>query len=86
MLKLFLGQSLTTAGPETTVPPPTTSELPENCTFESGTCDWVADTTGQSIWTKQTGTSADGSHTGRGPSFDQTTGGDSECSYALFVV
>lgn len=79
------GESFTTQGPVTTVIPPTTSELPENCTFESGVCQWIDENDASPIWALQTGTNSDGTSIGLGPSFDHTTGGDSKLHIEIIV-
>ena len=43
----------------------------QTCTFESGLCGWVQDTTDTLNWTVDSGGT---SSTGTGPSFDHTTG------------
>ncbi|XP_076802493.1 MAM and LDL-receptor class A domain-containing protein 1-like [Clavelina lepadiformis] len=72
------GEVLTPAPPITTVAPPLYSELPDDCNFETGTCDWVnLDESDNPVWERQTGILPDGVQTGLGPAFDHTTGSDS---------
>ena len=63
------GNILTSAAPVVTPSPPLTSEMPDNCTFEVNTCDWVVDD--PTLWIRQVGSESITADTG--PPFDHTT-------------
>ena len=71
MFILDAGDVLTTEAPATTLPPPPYSIVPQNCTFETGLCDWQSEF--ENHWVRQTGNVYDATDPSQGSSNDHTT-------------
>lgn len=81
-----IGTVLTTFAP-TYVPPNYVSDMPENCTFESGMCQWKNNNSdGGFDWIKQTGYDVDGNVIGNGPTQDISAASVKCKNDCIFIV